>query len=137
MLADLTPVADALRRAADTPYDRAWAMPSAFYHDERILALERTELSRRQWICVGRREELAQNGDFLTLDLLEEPVVVTRALDGKIRAFSNVCRHRGMLVAHGRSNAKALMCPYHHWSYDMPGRLLAALRMAARPDFDQ
>ncbi len=137
MPTEFAAVADALRRAADMPYDRAWAMPSAFYHDARFLRLERTQLFRREWICVGRREELAQNGDFTTLDILEEPVVVARAFDGKLRAFSNVCRHRGMPVARGRGNAKALMCPYHHWSYDMSGRLIAAPRMGTRPDFDQ
>lgn len=135
--ADLAVVAEALRHAAETPYDRAWAMPSGFYNDPRILLLERNQLFRRTWICVGRIEELAHNGDFMALDILEEPIIVARAFDGKIRAFSNVCRHRGMPLALGHGNAKALMCPYHHWSYDMTGRLIAAPRMGTRCDFDQ
>jgi choline monooxygenase len=134
--AGLAAIAAALRRTPDQPYDRAWAMPSTFYTDESLLALEREQLFGREWICVGRREELAERGDFMALDIGTEPVVVVHGADGQIRAFSNVCRHRGMPLAAGKGNGKGLMCPYHHWSYDTLGRLIAAPRMPARPDFD-
>jgi len=129
-------VAAALQRTAELSYDRAWSMPSAFYTDPGVLALERDRLFMREWICIGRREELAQPGDFMALEICDEPVVAVHGLDGRIRAFSNVCRHRGMPIARGKGNGKGLMCPYHHWSYDTTGRLVAAPRMPARPDFD-
>ena len=129
-------IAAALERASETPYDRAWSMPSDLYRDPAVLALEREHLFRREWICIGRVEEIQEPGDYLALEILDEPIVAVHGADGKIRAFSNVCRHRGMPIAQGSGNARALMCPYHHWSYDTTGRLIAAPRMPARPDFD-
>jgi len=126
----------ALAHAAEHSYDRAWSMPGAFYTDPDVLALERDRIFLREWACVGRVEELARPGDFLTVEICEEPVVVVHGLDGKIRAFSNVCRHRGALVARGRGNGTRLICPYHNWSYDTAGRLTVAPRLPPRPDFD-
>jgi phenylpropionate dioxygenase-like ring-hydroxylating dioxygenase large terminal subunit len=101
-----------------------------------VLALERERLFRREWLCAGRREEVAAPGDYLAVELCEEPIVLAHGEDGRIRAFSNVCRHRGALVARGKGNAKRLTCPYHAWSYDLAGRLAAAPRLPDRPDFD-
>ncbi|MFO1060028.1 MAG: Rieske 2Fe-2S domain-containing protein [Dongiaceae bacterium] len=129
-------VAAALDRLADMPYDRAWSMPSAFYTDPAILALERERIFRREWICIGRREEIAVPGDHLAVEIGGEPVVVLQDLEGRIRAFSNVCRHRGALLVRGKGNGRRLACPYHAWSYDLDGRLAAAPRLPARPDFD-
>ena len=126
----------ALARAAAHPYDRAWSMPNAFYTDPDILALERERIFLQEWICIGRVEEVARPGDFLALEICEEPVVVVHGLDGKIRAFSNVCRHRGALVARGKGNRSRLICPYHNWSYDTAGQLTVAPRLPSRPDFD-
>src|SRR5262249_5218979 len=78
-------------------------------------------------------EELAHPGDSMALEICGEPIVVVHGLDGEIRAFSNVCRHRGMLIAHGKANGKRLVCPYHNWSYDTAGRLAGAPRIPPRP----
>jgi phenylpropionate dioxygenase-like ring-hydroxylating dioxygenase large terminal subunit len=126
----------ALARVADLPYDRAWSMPSGFYTDPAVLALERERIFRREWICIGRREEIAAPGDRLAVEIGGEPVVVLQDLEGRIRAFSNVCRHRGTLLVRGKGSGKRLVCPYHAWSYDLDGRLAAAPRLPARPDFD-
>jgi phenylpropionate dioxygenase-like ring-hydroxylating dioxygenase large terminal subunit len=129
-------VAAALERTAQLPYERAWSMPSELYTDPAILALERERLFRQEWLCVGRREEVARPGDYMALELCDEPVVVIHGLDGVLRAFSNVCRHRGMPVARGKGHGKGLMCPYHHWTYDTAGRLMSTPRLGTRPDFD-
>jgi len=129
-------LAAALGRTADVSYDRAWSMPKAFYTDPEILALERERVFLADWICVGRREEVASPGDYMAVELCGEPIVVAHGPDGSIRAFSNVCRHRGTLVARGKGNARRLVCPYHSWSYDLAGQLVAAPRLPARPDFD-
>ncbi len=132
----LDELAAALGRTAELSYDHAWSMPSEFYTDPQVLAVERERLFRREWLCVGRVEEVRRPGDYMALELCDEPVVVIHGVDGAIRAFSNVCRHRGMPVATGKGSAKGLMCPYHHWTYDTTGRLLSTPRVPARPDFD-
>jgi phenylpropionate dioxygenase-like ring-hydroxylating dioxygenase large terminal subunit len=129
-------VGNALKRTDEVSYDRAWSMPSGFYTDPAVLALERDRLFLQEWICLGRVDELPMPGDYLTTDICGEPVLAVRGTDGTLRAFSNVCRHRGMPIARGKGNNKAFMCPYHHWSYDTTGRLIAAPRMPVRPDFD-
>ncbi len=134
--AELGDITTALREASTLGYERAWSMPGAFYHSPEMLALERERLFMREWICVGRVEEVDRPGDYLALEILEEPVVVMHGSDGRIRALSNVCRHRGMTIARNQGNAKGLVCPYHHWTYDSTGRLIGTPRMPIRADFD-
>jgi phenylpropionate dioxygenase-like ring-hydroxylating dioxygenase large terminal subunit len=131
-----TALRTALARTAELPYDQAWSMPGSFYGDPAILALERAHLFRREWICVGRVEEVARPGDYMAIEIAEEPVVVVHGLDGRIRALSNVCRHRGTLIARGKGHGTRLVCPYHNWAYDMAGQLMAAPRIPPRPDFN-
>jgi len=76
-------------------------MPKAYYTDPEILALEREKLFGAEWICLGRADELPQPGDFITFQLCDEPVVAIRGDDGRIRVLSNVCRHRGAIIATG------------------------------------
>src|SRR5262249_26264866 len=117
--------------------DRAWSMPRGFYKDERVLALEIDNLFLREWICVGRAEEVAAPGDYFVFRLCDESVVVICGKDGNIRAFSNVCRHRGALIASGKGNRKNLLCPYHNWAYDTFGKLISTPDLGARADFDR
>jgi len=128
---------EALAQAGSLAYDRARSMPAAFYTDPGVLAVEERELFRREWVCIGRREELGQPGDWLALRLGGEPVVVMHGEDGRIRAFSNVCRHRGAVIAEGKGNARHLSCPYHAWTYDLAGRLLGTPGIPKREDFDR
>ncbi|HWA43808.1 MAG TPA: aromatic ring-hydroxylating dioxygenase subunit alpha [Hypericibacter adhaerens] len=133
----LRELGEALERCQDQRYDRAWSMPRGFYIDPAVLALEREHLFLREWVCVGRVEELARPGDYLTFQICNEPVLLVRGEDGAIRAFSNVCRHRGALVAGGKGNRRRLVCPYHHWSYDTLGRLVGTPGIGEREDFDR
>ncbi|MGH6893675.1 MAG: aromatic ring-hydroxylating oxygenase subunit alpha [Dongiaceae bacterium] len=128
---------ETLGRYSGLPYERARSMPRAFYTDPRMLALEIEHLFLREWVCVGRADEVAQPGDFVAFQLCDEPIVIVRGKDGKVRAFSNVCRHRGTLVASGRGNRKHLVCPYHNWTYDTFGRLVGAPGVEEREDFDR
>ncbi len=63
--------------------------------------------------------------------------MVVRDTEGVLRAFVNVCRHRGHLIAQGDGNRKALQCPYHAWTYDLDGTLRKAPRSEREPDFDK
>jgi len=102
------------------------SMPASFYKDEQILPLETERLFVNGWICVGRADEVPNVGDYYTLDMLAEPLIVTRDTSSNIAVLSNVCRHRGSQLAHGSGNNKRFTCPYHRWSYDLNGKLLAA-----------
>src|SRR5262245_46697675 len=130
-------LSEALQRCQHQRYDRAWSMPRSFYTDPAVLALERERLFLQEWVCVGRAEELPQVGDYLAFQICDEPVVVIHGEDGAIRAFSNVCRHRGAVIASGKGSRRRLVCPYHHWSYDTLGRLVGAPGIGEREDFDR
>jgi phenylpropionate dioxygenase-like ring-hydroxylating dioxygenase large terminal subunit len=128
---------ETLGRYNSLPYERAWSMPRAFYTDPRVLALEVEHLFLREWVCIGRVDEVSQPGDFIALQLCSEPIVVVCGKDGKVRAFSNVCRHRGTVLVTGRGNRRHLVCPYHNWTYDTFGRLVGAPGIEERDDFDR
>jgi phenylpropionate dioxygenase-like ring-hydroxylating dioxygenase large terminal subunit len=87
-------------------------------------ALERDRLFRSLPIFMGLSTRLTKPGDFLTEDVAGMPVLMTRGADGRVRAFANICRHRGAPVATGCGNARAFTCPYHGWTYDSAGKLL-------------
>lgn len=127
----------ALRQSEDLDYDRAWSMPKSYYTDPGVLALEREHLFGKEWICIGRADEIPQAGDYMSFQLCDEPLVAVRGDDGQIRVLSNVCRHRGALLAEGRGHGHRLVCPYHHWSYDLEGKLAGAPRMEAHKSFDR
>jgi phenylpropionate dioxygenase-like ring-hydroxylating dioxygenase large terminal subunit len=133
----LAALGQTLQRYSALGYERAWSMPKEFYTDPKLLSLEREQLFQREWICVGRAEELAEPGDYVAFQAGNEPVVVIHGTDGKLRALSNVCRHRGTLLVSGRGRRKHLVCPYHNWSYDTLGRLTATPGLAEREDFDR
>ena len=130
-------VREALRACLDRPHGQAWGMPAGFYTSPEFLALEVDELFRKEWVCIGRVEEAAAPGDYWTVDLLGEPLLVVRGEDGRLKVYANVCRHRGTPVASGRGNTRHFRCPYHAWTYDLRGRLLRAPFIEGREDFDR
>lgn len=110
----------------DMADDIARAPVDAYLAPER-LARERAVLFRRYPLIVGHGSQVPESGDFLTHDAAGVPILVVRGEDGGIRAFLNVCRHRGTQVVRQASGAGArtFVCPYHAWSYGLDGRLLA------------
>jgi len=117
------------------PFARAHAMPKSVYTSEIFLAEEQRHIFAQDWICVGRAETLPNPGDYLTLTLAGEPVIVLRDRDGQIRAMSNVCRHRMSTLLEGRGNARAIVCPYHAWTYNLDGSLRGAPAMTLNEGF--
>ena len=85
--------------------------------------MEHQQIFNKQWLCVGRAESIPAPGDYLTYDILEHPVIVMRAQDGRIQALSNVCLHRMSRLLEGRGNTKRIVCPYHAWTYKLNGHL--------------
>jgi Rieske 2Fe-2S family protein len=116
-------------------------LPSSWYTRQAVFDLEREHIFMREWLCVGRAEDLAGPGDHRVLDVMGESVILLRNTEGELRAFYNVCRHRGSrLCAHaadadsplrGGVGRKTITCPYHAWTYDLDGKLLRAPHMPA------
>jgi phenylpropionate dioxygenase-like ring-hydroxylating dioxygenase large terminal subunit len=103
--------------------DAPWHNDVSVYGDPAHLALEERILFRRYPILVGFASEWATPGAFRTDDHVGVPILVVRGRDGTLRAFLNVCRHRGAKVADGSGTARAFTCPYHAWTYDLAGKV--------------
>ena len=118
------------------PFRGASLLPARAYHDEAIFAWEQEEIFLRDWIAVGREEDVPEPGSFALCDLFGENVLLVRGRDQVIRAFYNVCRHRGTAVEE-RECGKAVrfQCPYHAWIYDLDGRLVRAKHTDDLDDF--
>jgi len=103
-----------------------WSLEQGFYVDDAVFAADRAALWHRRWLFVAHAVEIPSPGDYLTLDIAGEPVLLLRDRAGKARAFANLCRHRGArLCAEATGQASRLVCPYHAWAYDLDGRLLS------------
>ena len=70
-------------------------LPSSWYLDEDVFALEREHIFLSEWLCVGRQEDIPASGDHRVLDIQGESIILLRNNQGQLRAFYNVCRHRG------------------------------------------
>jgi Rieske 2Fe-2S family protein len=112
-----------------------YSLDQRFYVDPEIYELELERIINRNWILAGHQSQLPGPGDFKVMKVGRESAIIVRGQDDKIRAFANVCRHRGSLVcleAHG--NTRKFTCPYHGWVYDTDGKLVGARDMP--DDFD-
>ena len=123
--------------ASDQDVNRAQMLPPQCYVSDEFFQFEKDTIFQREWLCVGRESWASKPGDFFTSTYVGEPIVIVRGGDGVLRAMSNVCQHRAMLVAEGRGNARALKCQYHHWSYALDGQLIGAPDMERAVDFDK
>jgi phenylpropionate dioxygenase-like ring-hydroxylating dioxygenase large terminal subunit len=112
--------------------------PPAAYTSEEFHRFELAAVWEREWICVGRLEEIANPGDWFSITIANEPLLIVRVDEDEVAAMSAVCRHRGMIVAEGKGNCeKTFVCPYHHWAYDRRGRLAGAPQMGGVGTFDR
>ena len=106
------------------------------YTDQRWFEFEQAAIFSRSWQWVCHREMLAEPGDYVTTTVAGHPVVVVRDGAGELGAFYNVCKHRAHEVVAGEGSARSLRCPYHGWTYDLDGSLLAARHTPDLVDFD-
>jgi Rieske 2Fe-2S family protein len=106
------------------------SLPQAFYTDPAVYELELERIVYRNWILAGHVSELPTAGDFKVVNVAREAAIIVRGEDGELRAFANVCRHRGSLVClEERGNTTRFSCPYHGWMYGLDGSLVAARDM--------
>ncbi|TDJ39746.1 MAG: aromatic ring-hydroxylating dioxygenase subunit alpha [Gammaproteobacteria bacterium] len=114
-------------------------LPGNLYTDPEVFEHEKEAIFRHQWLAIARSAELTEPGDYLTYELLGDPIVVTRDADARLHAFSRVCLHRGCPIAQGSGNAHngILTCPYHRWTYALDGRLKGTPLMDQAENFDK
>jgi choline monooxygenase len=123
-------------RAATAPINEASSMPAGFYTSPEFFELELEHILRKRWIFVCRTEMLVGHGDFRSFDTVGGPVIVVRG-DDELRAFANVCRHRGSILVDGEGSTRRFTCPYHGWSYAIDGALVGCPDMQQAVEFDR
>jgi glycine betaine catabolism A len=114
-------------------------LPGSAYTDPAVFAAEQERIFEAMWFCVARSSDVAAPGAFKTVEVGRESVLVTRNRKGEARAFFNVCRHRGAKLCTEESGEarRAFQCPYHAWTYDFDGKLVAAPNLTKMPDIDR
>jgi Rieske 2Fe-2S family protein len=141
-VAPLVPVApidpESLERVL-RPFGESRLLPRAAYTDPAVLAWEQEHFLRRSWVCVGRGEDVSETGDQRAVRVGDESALLVRGDDGVVRAFANVCRHRGheLLPCDASTRKRAIVCPYHAWGYTLDGSLKAAPNFRDVPGFDK
>jgi choline monooxygenase len=106
----------------------AVTLPYAWYSDAELLRAERERIFARAWQYAGRADEVAEPSSYVAVDAGGIPILVVRDAAGVLRAFVNVCRHRGSVLADGAGRRETIQCPYHAWTYDLDGTLRSAPR---------
>lgn len=114
-------------------------LPAAWYHDPAHYAGELDVFWYGRWLAAGREEEIPEAGDWRVVRIGSQSIVLVRGEKGALRAFHNTCRHRGSILCtgeKGRFARERIVCPYHSWTYDLRGRLIATPRRMQTPDFE-
>ena len=140
-------------RATTGSHEDGRGLPPECYYDDDIFRLELETIFHREWMCVGRADQIPTPGDYMGLTVAGEPVIVVRDDEGKVRVLSAVCRHRGLIITcpgDGEYNqwleepgdtqgncGRGFRCPYHFWTYGSDGRLIGAPDMQRTPGFQR
>jgi len=114
------------------------SLPRSYYHSPDIFEAELRRVFSRQWLYAGQTSQVRAPGDYYVREVGPESLIITRDSDRRLRAFFNVCRHRGSRICHDgeAGTARHFVCPYHRWSYGIDGRLAAAPGARDGQDFD-
>jgi len=112
----------------ELPTHGQMTMPQRYFTAPEILAEEMEKIFTRQWLCVDREERVARPGDYFLLEVADASIIILRDQQGTVRAFHNVCRHRGSRICeeHQGQFSETIQCPYHAWTYALDGRLIGA-----------
>ena len=114
-------------------------LPGEYYVSPEIFAQETRNIFSRRWLCAGRADSLPAAGDYALFEAGGESLILVRGKDQRLRAFFNVCRHRGTRLCESGSGhfGGGIQCPYHAWTYGLDGALLGAPHMSEAPGFDK
>lgn len=118
-----------IHRTAVLSLEESTSMPPGAFTSEALLELEREQIFSKEWICVGREDELQLPGDYFTTEVNLVPIIITRNSEKALQALVNVCRHRMGRIAKGEGKTRVFTCPYHSWAYDLDGNLVNAPKM--------
>ncbi|AOS62179.1 aromatic ring-hydroxylating oxygenase subunit alpha [Actinoalloteichus hymeniacidonis] len=123
----------------DGPTALVATLPGHYYTDQKIFEAEQERIFESDWICAARAADLRVAGDFRTVQVGRESVLIVLGRDGELRAFLNICRHRGarLCLAEQGTVRRSLQCPYHAWTYGLDGRLIAAPNLASLGSVDR
>ncbi|MFC4540574.1 aromatic ring-hydroxylating dioxygenase subunit alpha [Halosolutus amylolyticus] len=117
-----------------------YTLPTFVHVDEDVFDRERSTIFADSWQYAGSRRAISSSGDYFTAEIAGRPVLVIRAEDGSIRAFYNVCPHRGSRMLDGTGRTERIMCPYHNWTFDTNGEFCTAPKAFStavrNPDLD-
>jgi choline monooxygenase len=119
----------------DPDIERAWSLRAAFYTHPSVLESEREKIFGQTWQVVGHCHQLAKPGDYFTVEVHGEPLLLVRGSGGELRGFYNVCRHRAGPPAEGSGSRKLFRCGYHGWTYGLDGSLIRAPEFEGQRDF--
>ncbi|WZB73975.1 Rieske (2Fe-2S) protein [Achromobacter insuavis] len=118
--------------------DVAHTIPASYYTSEEIYDYEKEKIFANSWICVGHCSEVAESNAYITREVIGESVIIVRGRDAVLRAFYNVCPHRGHQLLQGDGKAKnVITCPYHAWTFKLDGDLAHARNCDNVVDFDK
>ena len=133
----LASVLKILKTNASKSFDKATPVPPEVNHSHEFYFHEKNKVFLKEWICVGREDEIPAAGDYLTHQIADVPVLVVRQNSNEIISFVNACAHRfTCLVPKLKGNTRAFTCRYHGWTYDLRGTLKRAPFMEMKKDFD-
>ena len=106
---------------------RNYSLPQPLYNDPHMFRIDMEEVFQKEWLFVGMTSEIPNRGDYFTVEIGQNPVLIVRGAEGEVNAFHNSCRHRGSRICdEHRGKVANLVCPYHKWTYDLKGNLLFA-----------
>ena len=106
--------------------ERSATLPAYYFYDPEIYQREKEEVFYKTWQFAGYLSDLQTPGDYITAEIIDQKILVVRGKDQRLRAFHNVCKHRGHVLTEGSGNKSIFTCPFHAWSYDTTGELKAA-----------
>ena len=126
-------------KRTDVALAGAHTLPGRYFTSPEIFALESEKIFQQRWLCVGRESQIARLGDYFLQQVGSESIIILRDRSDRVRAFYNVCRHRGTrLCEEPRGQfSGTIQCPYHAWTYTLDGRLIGAPSADTIEDFDK
>src|SRR4029078_57416 len=132
---EIDAIVEAVLAGTSESIENAEGVPAAGYTSRAVFDLEVKKIFRKDWICVGHVSQVPHVGDYFTIDMFGESLVIVRGTD-RISVLSRLCLHRWAEVVRGVGNTKSFLCPFHNWAYALDGRLINAPFMDKAKNFE-
>lgn len=125
-----------MARSFNANPELSYTLPAEYYYQPQYFEREKHEIFFKTWQYVGHVADLQKPGDYIVGSIIDQRILVVRADDGSLKAYYNICSHRGHLLCKENGHAKRLVCPFHAWSFDLNGQLKTAPNSKNVRDFD-